>query len=648
MTKLLIVDDRQQDLYLLQVLLSSNGYELELASNGAEALELARRAPPDMIISDILMPVMDGFSLCRACKEDDGLKDIPFIFYTATYTDVKDEDFAMSLGAERFIVKPTEPYKFLALLRETIEAHAAGKVAAPRKPLEEVTEYYKKYNATLIRKLESKMLQLQQAHQRLAILYQASNELATLKSTSELVMTALRASIGSVDFAQAIYFHYDEKQGQLYLLDAVGISGQTLAAYQEQGPFALGEERGLVGLVAQTRQPLIIPDTTHEARWISVDVNIRSALLVPVVHEQHLLGVIAVLSKQAKDYDEEDAHNLSTLANNLAIAIENARLFEQIQKSEVKYRRLYESMTDAYASIDMSGRILEYNRAFRDMLGYSDEELLQKTYLDLTPEKWHDFESGIIAEDVMKRGFSDVYEKEYRRKDGTIFPVELRTYMIKDDLGENLGTWAIVRDITERKQKERELETVAVISSALRVAQSRAEMLPIILDQLLTLMKADGAAFVLRDRASGRLVMELAIGAFTNGTGYHFTLGEGVSESVMLSGQPYLNNQVSDDLHFARRDLLKKIVAMAGVPLIARDESIGVLWIGRVDFIHENEVRLLGAIADMAANAIQRATLHEQAQRFAHELALAYDTTIEGWSKRLIYEIRKPRGIPCA
>jgi len=83
-----------------------------------------------MIISDILMPVMDGFALCRACKQDERLKDIPFIFYTATYTDPKDEEFALSLGAERFIVKPVEPDKFLALLRETIEAHAAGKLVA--------------------------------------------------------------------------------------------------------------------------------------------------------------------------------------------------------------------------------------------------------------------------------------------------------------------------------------------------------------------------------------------------------------------------------------------------------------------------------------------------------------------------------------
>ena len=185
MTRLLIVDDNPQSLYLLQVLLSTNGFELELASNGAEALEQARRTPPDMIISDILMPVMDGFALCRACKQDERLKEIPFIFYTATYTDPKDEDFALSLGAERFIVKPVEPDKFLALLRETIETHATGKLVAPREPIAGEAEYYKQYNAVLIRKLEDKALQLEAANRALEL------DIAERKRVEE----ALRVSV---------------------------------------------------------------------------------------------------------------------------------------------------------------------------------------------------------------------------------------------------------------------------------------------------------------------------------------------------------------------------------------------------------------------------------------------------------------------
>lgn len=126
-----------------------------------------------------------------------------------------------------------------------------------------------------------------------------------------------------------------------------------------------------------------------------------------------------------------------------------------LRESETKYRRLHTSMTDAYVRVDMKGIIEETNKAYQAMVDYSPEELLRLTYEDLTPVKWHQMESDIVNKQVLLRGHSDIYEKEYIRKDGTIFPVELRTFLIEDDNGRPTGMWAIVRDITERKQTER-------------------------------------------------------------------------------------------------------------------------------------------------------------------------------------------------
>ncbi len=97
--KMFIVDDKEENLYMLEALLKGSGYEVASAMNGVEALEKLKEDSFDMIISDILMPQMDGYQLCRKCKKDDTLKKIPFVFYTATYTEKKEEEFGLSLGA---------------------------------------------------------------------------------------------------------------------------------------------------------------------------------------------------------------------------------------------------------------------------------------------------------------------------------------------------------------------------------------------------------------------------------------------------------------------------------------------------------------------------------------------------------------------
>ncbi|MEA5115824.1 MAG: response regulator [Geobacteraceae bacterium] len=154
MKRILIVDDIPENRYLLEMLLKGSDHEVMSAENGAVALKMARHATPDLIVADILMPVMDGYSLCRQCKTDTALRRVPFIFYTATYTEPEDQDFAMSLGADRFVTKPQEPEELKRIVEEVLEQGPRPDILESR-DMEE-REFFADYSKTLFRKLEKK------------------------------------------------------------------------------------------------------------------------------------------------------------------------------------------------------------------------------------------------------------------------------------------------------------------------------------------------------------------------------------------------------------------------------------------------------------------------------------------------------------
>lgn len=164
--KALVVDDNAENRYFLHVLLTAKGYEVLQARNGEEALEIVRASVPQLVISDILMPVMDGFALCRALKTHPDFKRIPFIFYTAAYTDPKDQMFAMSVGADEFLVKPFEPHLFMQRVEEVVSKHQAPRVPNPVL-LEDEVDYFRQHNERLIAQLQYKLEQIESSNQQL-------------------------------------------------------------------------------------------------------------------------------------------------------------------------------------------------------------------------------------------------------------------------------------------------------------------------------------------------------------------------------------------------------------------------------------------------------------------------------------------------
>ncbi|MFQ5341560.1 MAG: response regulator [Anaerolineae bacterium] len=299
--KLLVVDDNEQNRYMLQVLLGGHGYQVEAAANGQEALEKARSAAPDMIITDVLMPVMDGFTLCRKWKSDDQLKYIPFVFYTATYTDSRDEEFALSLGAERFIVKPVQSDIFVEMLQDVIAEHKAGRLAAPREPVEEETVHLREYNEALIRKLEDKMLQLEEASQQLA---HQRDRLELLHRIDHAISTTLDMDVLLDQLAAELMSVLEINRCSIWLLDQRGefLTGRGYGRPDEPDveSIRLSRDEPLVARLFETREPLMVLDVNDPtyAEVINpkyVDAfHIQAFLAMPLVQRDRVTGFLVL------------------------------------------------------------------------------------------------------------------------------------------------------------------------------------------------------------------------------------------------------------------------------------------------------------------------------------------------------------------
>ena len=130
---------------------------------------------------------------------------------------------------------------------------------------------------------------------------------------------------------------------------------------------------------------------------------------------------------------------------------------ESLKKSESRYRQFLDNVRIGYALVDLEGHLLEINKEFLRMTGYTEQELLGKYFYDITHESSIEKEKHILAEQVLKRGFSDPYEKIYIRKNGSHLYVELIVYLVIDDEGNTSGMWAFIRDLSESKLNEEKI-----------------------------------------------------------------------------------------------------------------------------------------------------------------------------------------------
>ncbi len=303
---------------------------------------------------------------------------------------------------------------------------------------------------------------------------------------------------------------------------------------------------------------------------------------------------------------------------------ERKKAGEALRSSEERYHSLFENMLEGYAYCRMIFEhdlpqdfvYLDVNRSFEGLTGLKD--VVGKKVSEVIP--------GI-------RETSPELLETYGRVALTGKPERFEIFI------GSLGIWfsisvystekdhfvAVFDNITERKQREREMKAICDVSSAMRAARTRDEMLPVILAEVVNILKMEGAALAMRDTATGETVIELGRKDWASSTGLRLPPGEGIVGQVISTGNAYVHDDVLSDPNLSRPDLIGDLSCIACVPLVSEEQIIGALVVGRRTPIVSEEVRLLTAIGEIAANAIHRSTLHEQTEQHLKRLYALHD-----------------------
>ncbi len=421
MTRILVADDNAQNIYLLEAVLKSQGYDVISAGNGAEALESALKNPPDIIVTDILMPVMDGFELCRRWRAHELLSQIPFIFYTATYTDLKDEKFALSLGADRFVIKPQQPEVLVKIIQEVLNKPRKAQQVSRKKSTEKETEELQQYNEVLFRKLEKKVKQLEDviAKQKNTEdeLRESELKYRTLiaQSPDGIFIVDLKGNFLSVNRVMCKNLNYSEAE-----LLALGIWDIVPTKYVEQ------HKKRLANIIAGKA-----PNEAAEyvVRGKDGDLYVVEISSAPYYEGEKLVGFQGV----ARDITSRK------------------KIEKALQISEERYRTLVDKALEGIIVVQ-DGKVVFANPKAYEIIDYPRDQAEPRPFIDFI----HAEDRNLIIERHLKRlkgeQFDEVYPIRLIDQKGNIKWGQISSARI--DWQGQPATLTFVTDITERKKAE--------------------------------------------------------------------------------------------------------------------------------------------------------------------------------------------------
>jgi PAS domain S-box-containing protein len=366
--------------------------------------------------------------------------------------------------------------------------------------------------------------------------------------------------------------------------------------------------------------PVLAESLPEEARFrvppLLRDHRALSGICTIIYGQERPFGVLSAYTTRHRAFTEDDAHFLQALAHVLTTAIERKRAEAALRESQARLAGIISSAMDAIVTIDADQRITLFNAAAEQMFRCSAAAAIGTPLDCFIPERFR----AIHREYINAFGRTNATKRTHRslgivtglRADGEEFPIEASIAQT-EVAGQKLYT-VIMRDVTERQRCERGLRAISAATAALRAASTYPAIQAVIVDQLQAAAEAHSALLALRDPASGEMVVELAQGGWASLAGSRLQF-EAWTGSQHAADQPRVVDNPQGDSSLAWASRAADLRAIAYIPLVVPDQIIGMLWIGRAAGIDAGELRMLATIGDIAASALHRTALHDQAER---------------------------------
>ncbi len=503
---ILIVDDHVLNREFLITLLSYGGHRLIEASNGLDGLKMVKAEKPDLVISDILMPNMDGYEFVTRLHEDPATADLPVIFYTATYREREANKMAQSCGVRWVLPKPSDPDVILRTVHEALgitaqpapvpEMAASGgengrmfvidnKVAeylvevesssqvlsrlanhgdsgAPARDLVQMTE-----------RLSTSLSSLQAVSLRLTALIELGIELGAERDPEALIEIGCRVAQNICVSKYACIGVLADDSDELAYFASCGEKSQARVV--------VGTPRaGVLDTLLRERQPLRFNEVGGDPRSIGLPQAhppVHTFLGVPIVSRERVHGWLYLVDKLGGEgFSEVDERVAVTVSAQIAAAYENLQLYDEIKRHHAqltadmtarirldedlrRFRTAMDATADAIFLIDRSGMcFVDVNATACRMLGYEREDFLalgNASAGQLDNPRLQDLYDKLLAGDSS----GAMAELLLQRKDGTPLSVEVQRRTLRS--GSSWILVAVARDITERKEAELRLLKLA-------------------------------------------------------------------------------------------------------------------------------------------------------------------------------------------